>query len=114
MPDLADHDADPGDHDRPIPVITMDRSGCSRSAETRTPAENDGQFVSKVPSPQKGRKATRPFWTVQQRAAYLAADKVRIDAAMTKTGGNRVKAAEQLGMSYRTLLYKLKEIRETR
>lgn len=36
MPDLADHDADPGDHDRPIPVITMDRSGCSRSAETRT------------------------------------------------------------------------------
>jgi len=26
MPDLGDHDADPGDHDGPILVITMDRS----------------------------------------------------------------------------------------
>ena len=35
MPDLGDHNADLGDHDRSIPVITMDRSGCSRSSETR-------------------------------------------------------------------------------
>jgi hypothetical protein len=27
MTDLGDHDTDPGDHDRPIPVITMRRSG---------------------------------------------------------------------------------------
>jgi len=27
MTDLGDHDADVGDHDRPIRVITMDRSG---------------------------------------------------------------------------------------
>jgi hypothetical protein len=27
MPDLGDHDADVGDHDRPILVITLDRFG---------------------------------------------------------------------------------------
>jgi len=36
MTDLPDHDPDPGDHDRPIFVITMDRSWRSRWAETRT------------------------------------------------------------------------------
>jgi hypothetical protein len=48
MPDLGDHDADLGDHDRPILVITMDRSGCSRSSETRTlrPAANVVRCVS--------------------------------------------------------------------
>jgi hypothetical protein len=35
MTDLPDHDPDLGDHDRPISVITMDRSWRSRCAETR-------------------------------------------------------------------------------
>jgi tetratricopeptide (TPR) repeat protein len=36
MTDLSDHDTDPGDHDRPIWVLTMDRSWCSRWTETRS------------------------------------------------------------------------------
>jgi transposase len=35
MTDLPDHDPDPGDHDRPIFLITMDRSRRSRWTETR-------------------------------------------------------------------------------
>jgi transposase len=35
MTDLHDHDPDPGDHDPPIPVITMRRSRRSRWTETR-------------------------------------------------------------------------------
>jgi len=31
--DLRDHDADPGDHDAPIPVITLPRSQRSRCAD---------------------------------------------------------------------------------
>jgi hypothetical protein len=36
MTDLPDHDPDLGDHDQPIFVITMDRSGRSQWAETRS------------------------------------------------------------------------------
>ena len=42
MTDPGGHDADPGDHDRPIRVITMLRSTCSRWAETRTSPETRG------------------------------------------------------------------------
>jgi DNA-binding NtrC family response regulator len=52
--------------------------------------------------------------TLKEEAAIAARNRERqlIKQAMDKTGGNRSRAAEILGVSYRTLLTKLKEIEE--
>jgi hypothetical protein len=54
MADLGDHEADPGDHDRPIWVITMLRSArsrCSGARNERELAVRGGRAAAGQPSP---------------------------------------------------------------
>lgn len=47
------------------------------------------------------------FWAAKNETAKKEAELIR--AALNKTGNNKTKAAEELGISRRTLLYRIKE-----
>jgi DNA-binding NtrC family response regulator len=50
----------------------------------------------------------RPLEVVSKEASR-AAETIRIRQALQSTSGNKTRAAEQLGVSYKTLLTKIKE-----
>ena len=74
------------------------------------PAEIGGGFGGKTTiyieplATALSRKCGRPVKIVMPRV-----ERILIERALEKTGGNRTKASTLLGISHRALLYKLKE-----
>ena len=82
---------------------------------TRLPGPERGQPVE-VRAPNGTDAARRPEFSLKEigRKAALAAERDAIWAALEHTAWNRVRAAKALRISYRALLYKMKQIGLTR
>jgi two-component system, NtrC family, response regulator AtoC len=62
-----------------------------------------------VRAPGPGPAVSLPDGTLSIKRAIRSVEEQLIRAALERTGGNRTRAAELLELSYRALLYKIKE-----
>ena len=74
----------------------------------------DGPLVREEDLPDEVRAAPAPAALepgrdLSVKRAFRALEEQLIRAALERTGGNRTRAAELLELSYRALLYKIKE-----
>ncbi|MGQ0792899.1 MAG: sigma-54-dependent transcriptional regulator [Deltaproteobacteria bacterium] len=74
---------------------------------------SDGEFIAKVDLSARGDDLRGDYWydSLTLGEAWDKLEKACIEKALVKTGGSRTQAAKLLGISLRSLLYKMKEYR---
>jgi two-component system response regulator AtoC len=97
-------------------MIVLDDPGLERTPFLRTgQANGDGHKGGTGPAAANGGPSPAPRADVVPlkevaRAAARAAEREAIAQVLAQTGWNRVRAAKLLKISYRALLYKIKEV----
>jgi two-component system response regulator AtoC len=90
-------------------MIVLDDPFLTRSPLPDSGAANGRSLVSAAPSPQPLVAAPEPSLKEIGRQASQAAERAAIAKMLEQTGWNRVRAARALRISYRALLYKIKQ-----
>jgi two-component system, NtrC family, response regulator AtoC len=98
-------------------MIVLDDPGLDRTPFLRVGRANGEDAVSAPPPPGRGNGAPRPAPRTDvlplkevARTAARAAERDAITRVLEQTGWNRVRAAKLLKISYRALLYKIKDV----
>ena len=113
--------------DRPKPILSQEivdlllthswpgnLTELQRAIRTLVAIEDQSISLAVLKAGAPSARLSRPFGTVSlkeaARAASIKVEQQMISEVLAATGGNRKRAADELGISYKALLYKIKQV----